>query len=79
MNTTLFKRELRSSYKLWLIFIAILAMYISVIISMFDPKLGETLDLFAKAMPEMMSLFGMGQTILPMTDYCLHSFIGILL
>ena len=54
MNTTLFKRELRSSYKLWLIFIAILAMYISVIISMFDPKLGETLDLFAKAMPEMM-------------------------
>ena len=60
MNTTLFKRELRSSYKLWLIFIAILAMYISVIISMFDPKLGETLDLFAKAMPEMMSLFGMG-------------------
>ena len=56
MNTTLFKRELRSSYKLWLIFIAILAMYISVIISMFDPKLGETLDLFAKAMPEMMSL-----------------------
>ena len=79
MNTTLFKRELRSSYKLWLIFIAILAMYISVIISMFDPKLGETLDLFAKAMPEMMSLFGMGETGATLIDFLSNYLYGMLM
>src|SRR5574344_1252364 len=79
MNTTLFKRELRSSYKLWLIFIAILAMYISVIISMFDPKLGETLDLFAKAMPEMMSLFGMGETGATLIEFLSNYLYGMLM
>lgn len=79
MNTTLFMREVRSSYKLWLIFIAILAMYISVIISMFDPKLGETLDLFAKAMPEMMSLFGMGETGATLIEFLSNYLYGMLM
>lgn len=79
MNTTLFMREVRSSYKLWLIFIAILAMYISVIISMFDPKLGETLDLFAKAMPDMMSLFGMGSTGATLIEFLSNYLYGMLM
>ena len=79
MNTTLFMREVRSSYKLWLIFIAILAMYISVIIFMFDPKLGETLDLFAKAMPEMMSLFGMGETGATLIEFLSNYLYGMLM
>ena len=59
VNKTLFAREWKANYKLLLIFLAVLTMYISIIISMFDPKLGRVLEEFTEAMPEMMSLFGM--------------------
>ncbi|MHB1315810.1 MAG: ABC transporter permease [Christensenellales bacterium] len=58
----LIKREIKANYKLFLIFAAVLAMYITVINVMFDPALGNMLQEFAKAMPEMMAAFGMVTT-----------------
>lgn len=41
MVKTLFVRNLKTIYKPWIIFSAILTMYITVIIGMFDPALGK--------------------------------------
>lgn len=59
INGTLYKREMKGSIRLLLIFAAILTMYISIIISMYNPKMMHTLDTFSEAMPELMAAVGM--------------------
>lgn len=59
ISGTLFKREAKSNYKLFLIFLAVLTMYSCMITSMFDPKLGESLKQMANSMPQIFSAFGM--------------------
>lgn len=59
INYPLLKLGIRSNYKLFLIFAGALTMYIVMIITMFDPTLGDVLAQFSKTMPEMMALFGM--------------------
>lgn len=59
MNLALFKREMRHSWKLFLIFGLILTLYITMIISMYDPELADALEQFEKLMPELMSAVGM--------------------
>jgi len=56
INWTLYKRGIKGSWKMILIFAAVITMYFTVIISMFDPALGSVLDEFAKAMPELMAI-----------------------
>lgn len=62
MNVALYKNGLKENWKLWLIFLAVMSMYISVVISMFDPNLGSVMDEMTAAMPELMALFGMQNT-----------------
>ena len=50
MNKTLFRMEWKSAWKLLLIFILILAMYFSIMLTMFDPELGSALAQFEKLM-----------------------------
>ncbi|MEG1742074.1 MAG: ABC transporter permease, partial [Acetivibrio sp.] len=67
MNRTLFKKEWKSNYKILLLFMAVLTMYAWMIISMFDPKLGESLEEMAASMPQLFAAFGMmeaGTTLL---------------
>lgn len=59
INGTLYKRELKGSCKLLVIFTAIMTLYVSVIITMYDPELMAMLDGFVEAMPEMMAAVGM--------------------
>lgn len=59
MNGTLFLKELKGTWKMLLIFFAVLAMYCVAIVSMFDPELGTALAEFEKVMPGMMAAFGM--------------------
>jgi len=59
MNMTLYKRELKGSWKLLVIFAAVLTMYIVMIIGMFDPKMADMLDQFTKVMPDLMNAVGM--------------------
>lgn len=79
MNRTLFLKEWKSSYKLLLIFAAILTMYMSVMIVMFDPGLGSALDEFSKAMPEMMAMFGMSNAGATLVDFLSTYLYGMLL
>lgn len=59
MNLALFKREMKHSWKLFLIFGLILTIYITMIISMYDPELADALEQFERLMPELMSAVGM--------------------
>lgn len=59
INWTLYKQGIKGTWKTLLIFVAVITMYFTVIISMFDPALGSALDEFAKAMPELMAIVGM--------------------
>jgi len=58
-SLTLFKREMKANYKLLLIFMEILTMYILSIVYMFDPTSSNAFDALVKSMPEIMKAFGM--------------------
>lgn len=59
MNFTLYKLECRRSIKILVIFAAILSMYISMIIWMYDPQMAGAIRQFESLMPELMSAVGM--------------------
>lgn len=80
ISIPLLKREIKSNYKLFIIFAAVLTMYISIIIPMFDPEIGEALAEFEKAMPGMMAAFGMtnsGTTLIEFINTYLFGFLFI--
>lgn len=59
MNATLYKREMKNSIRLLVIIAAIISMYVSIIIYMYEPDMVTLLDDYAKAMPEIMAAVGM--------------------
>ncbi|MGF0039220.1 hypothetical protein ACQRBF_00445 [Peptoniphilaceae bacterium SGI.131] len=59
INKTLYKREMKSSLKMLFIFALIISLYVSIIISMYDPEMMNTLDSFYKTMPKFMASVGM--------------------
>ena len=62
INSTLYLRELKKSIKMLIIFGAVITMYVTIIIGMYDPKMMEMLDGFAEMMPELMAAVGMDTT-----------------
>ncbi len=59
INLALYKREMKGSIKLLIVFSAIITLYVSIIIHMYDPQMMKMLDGFVEVMPEMMSAVGM--------------------
>ncbi len=59
MNRTLFKREMKSSWKLLVVFAAILTLYVVMIIVMYTPEMLTMFQQFSKTMPQLMSAFSM--------------------
>lgn len=59
LNLALYKREMKGSVKLLVIFAAVITLYIAVIISLYDPEMMAMLDSFVAAMPEVMAAVGM--------------------
>lgn len=81
MNLTLFKKEIKSNYILYLIFLAVLTMYSVIIVAMFDPKLGDSLRLMAESMPEVFAAFGMnkmGTTLLEFVTTYLYGMLFVI-
>ncbi|HOP10130.1 MAG TPA: ABC transporter permease subunit [Oscillospiraceae bacterium] len=58
-NATLYRREIKGSWKLFVIFAAVLTMYIVMIVGMYNPELSDMLDEFAQVMPDLMNAVGM--------------------
>lgn len=78
ISKTLFKRELKANYKILLVFMALISMYCSMIVAMFDPKLGESLKMMAESMPDLFAAFGMmdsGSTLIEFIANYLYGFI----
>ena len=59
ISMALYRREMKGSAKLLVIFGAVITMYVSIIIGMYDPEMMKMLDGFAEAMPELMAAVGM--------------------
>ena len=59
ISMALYRREMKGSAKLLVIFGAVITMYVSIIIGMYDPEMMRMLDGFAEAMPELMAAVGM--------------------
>lgn len=79
MNSTLFAKELRANAFVAAIIAAVLAMYIGVIVSMFDPDLGASLDMMMESMPELFAAFGMANAATTLTDFLINYLYGFLL
>lgn len=81
-NLILLKKEFKSNFFILIIFMGILTMYGVVMISMFDPKLGESLKQMSESMPQMFALFGMNNFSTDLMDFLinyLYSFLLIIL
>ncbi|WP_297285705.1 ABC transporter permease [uncultured Brachyspira sp.] len=80
-NLVLLKKEFKSNFKILLIFASVLTMYGAIIVSMFDPKLVDSLNSMVESMPQMFALFGMNNFSSNLTDFLidyLYSFLLII-
>ena len=79
MNAALYKREMKGSLKLLLVLAAVVTMYVSVIINMYDPALMAMLDGFVKLMPQLMSAVGMTAGATSLTGFMVSYLYGLVL
>ncbi|MCI9414891.1 MAG: ABC transporter permease subunit [Clostridiales bacterium] len=79
ISRPLFKQGFLSNGKILLIFAAVLTLYFSLIVSMFDPKIGGTLQSFSDAMPEVMAMFGMNAATATLTGFLANYLYGFLM
>lgn len=79
INWTLYRQGIKSTYKILLVFLVVLAMYFSLIVSMFDPDTGNILEALAASMPELMSMFGMNAATATLTGFLSNYLYGFLM
>ena len=59
LSGALYRRGMKGSVKLLLILAAVLALYVVIIVSMYEPEMAELLDSYVELMPEIMAAVGM--------------------
>lgn len=79
ISGVLYWREMKNSLKMLVIFAAILSMYISMIISMYDPEKADVLKQFEQMMPELMAAVGMQNTSSTLIGFMSSYLYGMLL
>ena len=79
MDFALFKREMKGSVKLLVIFGAIITMYVSIIINMYDPEMMKMLDGFVEIMPELMAAVGMTANAASLLGFMVSYLYGFIL
>ncbi len=79
LNMTLYKREMKGSLKMLLIFTAVISMYVTIIISMYDPEMMATLDSFYEVMPELMASVGMSAGATSLIGFMISYLYGFIL
>lgn len=75
----LFWRELRSCALPVLVFACVLALYAGVVVGMYDPGLGASLELMRDAMPELFAAFGMADQGSTLLEFLVNYLYGFLL
>lgn len=79
INIALYKREMKGSIKLLIIFAAIITLYVSVIIYMYDPQMMKMLDSFVEVMPEVMAAVGMKANAANLLGFMISYLYGFIL
>ncbi len=79
MNITLYKQECRRNSIVFIIFAAVLAMYAYIIVSMFDPKMVNSLKAMTETMPEIFAAFGMANIGTTLLEFLTSYLYGIIL
>lgn len=59
LSIPMLKKEFRSTWLIFVIFIGVLTLYVTVVLSMFNPEMGNILAEFEAALPGVMAAFGM--------------------
>lgn len=75
----LFKHELHSCALPTLVIACVLALYVGVVISMYDPGLNTSLELMREAMPELFAAFGMADQGTTLLEFLVNYLYGFLL
>ena len=82
MSIPLLKREIKSNYKILLLFMGIVTLYSGIITAMYDPEVGTGINAMAESMPEFFAAFGMenpGVTLLDFLNNYLYGFILVII
>lgn len=79
MIKALMLKEIKANYRILLIFTLIITMYGSIIVAMYDPTLGESLNMMAQSMPELFAAFGMKDPGLTLIDFVANYLYGFIL
>ena len=69
MSIPLLKREMKSNYKILILFMGIITLYSGIITAMYDPKLGAGINALAESMPEFFAVFGMENPGVTLLDF----------
>jgi len=78
-NLSLYKREMKISLKLFVIILSVLAIYIILIIGMYNPDMQKTLGEIVELMPELMTAFGMSAYASSLMEFLVSYLYGMLL
>ena len=79
ISFTLFKRECKGLWKIMLIFGSVLTLYISMIISMYEPEMQKSLDEIVKLMPGIMDALGLAAGSATLSGYISSYLYGFLM
>ncbi len=79
MSLPLLKIELRSNYKIVLLFFAVITLYGGVITGMYDPELEAGINMLVKSMPQIFSAFGMENPGTTLIDFLINYLYGFIL
>ena len=79
MNRALFVRSVKSIAKLWLVFTAVLSMYIVMITMMYSPEMNESLNILVESMGGLMGMFGMHPGAITLSSFLVNYLYGMLL
>lgn len=79
VNITLYKREIKGSVKLLVIFAAVITLYVSIIIGMYDPEQMALLDGIVETMPEIMAAVGMKAGASSLSGFMISYLYGFIL
>lgn len=79
VNITLYKREMKGSIKLLVIFAAVVTLYVSIIISMYDAEQMALLDGIVETMPEIMAAVGMKAGATSLLSFMISYLYGFIL
>lgn len=78
INLTLYRQEMKNSVRTLLVFMAVIAMYVAVIIGMYDAKMMTMLDQFYRLMPGLLSAVGMKAGSTTLIGFMISSLYGFI-